>query len=455
MKAQRQSKKPSEKDRNEGITGIGVKGFKSLDRRSEIQIRPLTILAGTNSSGKSSIMQPMLLMKQTLEAGYDPGPLLLNGPNATFTSFNQFISISQKGSEFQTFSVQIEYVDKWLKVVFALTDRQHLRIRNMTIGAGDRTFQMTPEQTAEDLRKAILRFVPKKNRWFSPPKGMQWMVIRDRCFLDITMGITRGNGEPESIRAPKPGILSALLDPQLYTNTDEELHRMIHVPGFRGSPERAYPITTSGPEFPGTFEKYVATIISDWQAQRDRRVRLLAELLADLGLTWKVSAESVDHTRIELQVGRLPKPERADDLVSIADVGFGVSQVLPVLVAILVAEPGQLVYLEQPELHLHPRAQYRLARIFADAAGRGVKLIVETHSALLLRSLQTLVAKQYLEPEFAILHWFTRNGDGSTSIHSADMDEIGAFGDWPEDFGEVEMAAEGAYLDAVEQRIRR
>ena len=55
-------------------------------------------------------------------------------------------------------------------------------------------------------------------------------------------------------------------------------------------------------------------------------------------------------------------------MVNIADVGFGVSQVLPVLVALIVAEPGQLVYLEQPELHLHPRAQVALARVLADAA---------------------------------------------------------------------------------------
>ena len=53
------------------------------------------------------------------------------------------------------------------------------------------------------------------------------------------------------------------------------------------------------------------------------------------------------------------------------------------------------------------------------------------------------------------LHWFLRNSeDGTTSIKSADLDENGAFGDWPEDFGGVELMAEGAYLDAVEERSR-
>ncbi len=76
----------------QGITGISVSGYKSLYDECSIEVRPLTILAGANSSGKSSIMQPLLLMKQTLEATYDPGALLLYGPNVRFTSVQQFLS---------------------------------------------------------------------------------------------------------------------------------------------------------------------------------------------------------------------------------------------------------------------------------------------------------------------------------------------------------------------------
>ena len=70
----------------DGITRIAVEGFKSIVKRQEIEIAPLTILAGANSSGKSSIMQPLLMLKQTLEATYDPGPLKIDGPNVRFTS---------------------------------------------------------------------------------------------------------------------------------------------------------------------------------------------------------------------------------------------------------------------------------------------------------------------------------------------------------------------------------
>src|SRR2546426_3991974 len=91
----------------QGITAITVRGFKSLYNESRIEIRPLTVLAGANSSGKSSIIQPLLLLKQTLDAPYDPGPLLLEGPNVTFTSADQFFSRVGDGHGRKTFEVGV------------------------------------------------------------------------------------------------------------------------------------------------------------------------------------------------------------------------------------------------------------------------------------------------------------------------------------------------------------
>jgi predicted ATPase len=125
-----------------------------------------------------------------------------------------------------------------------------------------------------------------------------------------------------------------------------------------------------------------------------------------------------------------------------------------VLVALEVARPGQLVYLEQPEIHLHPRAQTTLARIIAAAAKRGVQIVVETHSSLVLRGVQTAVAEGELPPNLVKLHWFSRSDvDGSSTVRSADMDERGSFGDWPEDFDDVVLTTERDYLNAVAKRV--
>ena len=434
-------------DQDKGIIAISVQGFKSLAKESRIEIRPLTILSGANSSGKSSIMQPLLLMKQTLEAIYDPGPLLLNGPNAKFTSVNQFISRFQKDSNCQEFSVAIENVedDFILKNVFSFKKNQTLEIQKMIMKKYKRSLLLMPNQSSEHLKNAISKFLSARIKW---PGGLK--VVSNRCFLRIDFDPLDDRG---NFVLPSVPELYGLEGPSFVIS--EILRGMIHVPGLRSNPERVYPKTATGPDFPGTFENYVASIIAHWEIIKDNRLKTLEIMLSNLGLTGKVSAKVVNDTQIELQVGRLSQAISADDLVSIADVGFGVSQVLPVLVALLVAKPGQLVYIEQPELHLHPRSQYALAQILADTAKRGVKLVVETHSALLLLQVQTLVAKGDLDPNLVKLHWFSRSDeDGTTSIESADLDENGAFGDWPEDFGDIELKAEGVYLDAVEGRSK-
>src|SRR6058998_888375 len=96
----------------QGITAIALRGYKSLAEECFIEVRPLTILAGANSSGKSSIMQPLLLLKQTLEASYDPGALRLDGPNVRFTSADQFLSYVGQGKHTDVFSVGIEAGDE-------------------------------------------------------------------------------------------------------------------------------------------------------------------------------------------------------------------------------------------------------------------------------------------------------------------------------------------------------
>jgi len=209
--------------------------------------------------------------------------------------------------------------------------------------------------------------------------------------------------------------------------------------------------------FPGTFEIYAASLISHWQATEDTRLNDLGTALERLGLTWKVSSKQVDDVSVEVMVGRFIHGTNGNSkyLVSIADVGFGISQILPVIVALLTAEPGQLVYIEQPEIHLHPLAQTAMAQILADAANRGVKVVAETHSSLLLLGIQSLVAEGKLSHDKVKLHWFKRRPeDGITEVISADLDEAGAFGDWPEDFADVELKEQSRYMDAAEQRLR-
>jgi len=86
---------------------------------------------------------------------------------------------------------------------------------------------------------------------------------------------------------------------------------------------------------------------------------------------------------------------------------------------------------------------------------RGVVTVVETHSAIFLRELQTLIAIGNLNKEDVAMHWFARNEEGETTITTAELDDKGAYGKWPEDFDDTELQAEQAYLDAVETKEAR
>ena len=434
----------AENRRSNGICSISVKGFKCLEHESRVDIRPLTILAGANSSGKSSIMQPLLLMKQTLEASYDPGPLLLHGPNVKLTSFEQLVPRPRLGSGDHTLTFSVHSSnDNHHSVKFSASTGHKIEISELSIETeGTRILRLTPGKRGPDLHRDLSQFLSDQGMpMLAVPSNTTIATYRDRCFLAVTN---------EPLDGDKPSFPTI----RFSSFPAHDLTRMIHVPGLRGNPERVYARTAWGPSFPGTFEKYVASVIANWTENSDHRPRRLETILGQMGLTREVSARRVNDAQLELQVGRLPwANSRGQDLVSIADVGFGVSQVLPVLVALLVADEGQLVYVEQPEMHLHPRAQYALARIMVDAANRGVRLVAETHSALLLLHIRTLLAQGEIDPEMVRLHWFSRDPEsGATAIETADVDERGAFGNWPEDFGDIELTAEGAYLDAVEER---
>lgn len=352
-------------NKQEGITKLSVSAFKSIVSEIELDIKPLTLLAGANSSGKSSFVQPLLLLKQTLEAPYAPEELVLNGENVKFTLYEQIFSKGCKELSFKVFMPHLCW-------------------------------------------QATIK-IPK------------------RVFIAISP-----------------------FDAQ----TRDIIGKIIHVPGLRGNPKRSYPVAGTGTKFPGTFEHYTASVIANWNEKKSDKLEQLCEQISRLGLTSKISAKRVNDAEIEVKVARLPQNGRSrSDMVNIADVGFGVSQTLPVLTALLVAESGQLVYIEQPEIHLHPKAQYLLANVLIDAANRGVKVVAETHSALLLLGVQTSIAQEKITPDNVALHWFQRDKKGTTKVTTAEFDDNGAFGDLPIDFAEIEMNADEEYIKTVSKKV--
>ena len=428
-----------------GITKIAVKGFKSIAEECEIDIRPLTILAGANSSGKSSIMQPLLLLKQTLEAPYDPGPLLIDGPNVQFTEAAQFLSTLIDKKSTDRFKIGIGTSISNFSHIVEVTFRrgtEGIEIVKMTSkgksGVDPSVFPehliLFPDMPPEEIKALV-------NQYGSLKIAGVNRVKRSRCFLRLA---SQGDSKHLNLDTTV----------KLISDPESDILKTIHLPGLRDTPEHIYGLTSIGSRYPGTFEDYAASVIHKWQETADERLKTVTNALHTLELTGKVATERIGDIGIEVKVGRLPHTSTDEtDMVNIADVGYGVSQVLPVLVALIAAEPRQLVYLEQPELHLHPNAQVKLAQVLADAAKRGVRVVAETHSSLLLLGIQTLVAEGKLSPDLVKLHWFSRNKEGITEVDSVDLDEAGTYGEWPVDFNDVSLNVQSRYIKASRSRF--
>ncbi len=428
------------------IAEIKVAGFKSISDEQSIEIRPLTILAGANSSGKSSIIQPVLLLKQTLEAPYDAGPILLNGPNVRFTAADQLLSRVGRGQSLGSFQVgmRMNAGDGFL-TSFRKEHKMGFRIERMDIVSEHGELSFWPEMSQAEITKT--GFAKNRDWAKEVPEGFnhgRWEIVRDRCFLGPAW-VAKGSGGA-IFTAGLPGLPWEWILPHI-----------IHLPGLRGNPERTYPVTAFGPTYAGTFEKYTASVISQWITESNDKLDALNADLKLLRLAGGITVARPNDVQIEIQVARLPDvpPNRPEDRVNIADVGVGVSQTLPVLVALHAATSRHLVYVEQPETHLHPRAQFALAQVLAAAANRGVRVVAETHSSMLLLGVQTLIAEGKLAPDKVKLHWFEREKSGRTLVRSGDLDAAGRWGGWPEDFDDVTLKAQAQYLDAAEALLAR
>lgn len=174
-----------------------------------------------------------------------------------------------------------------------------------------------------------------------------------------------------------------------------------------------------------------------------------------LGIAEEVKVEAMGKLghKLRLRVGGKLRDPTA--------IGVGASQLLPVVALVLGAPAGSLVLMEQPELHLHPKVQSRLADFFA-LARPDVRLVVETHSEYLLTRLRVRIAENTLAPtDVAVLFAAQRPIDTTSSqstyteFRKLTLDELGDFDVWPQDFFDSLGDDSVALAEAVASRVRR
>ena len=201
---------------------------------------------------------------------------------------------------------------------------------------------------------------------------------------------------------------------------------LIPVAPLRSKPKRTYdPVretaSAEGEHIPMLMMRLDRTRKKDWDSLHDDLVEFggSADLFSDIKVKGHGKQMS-DPFQLQVKV-------RSGPHANIMDVGYGISQSLPILVDIMAARPreGRTFLLQQPEVHLHPRGQAQLASLFVEAfKKRGNRFLIETHSDYIVDRVRIAVRQGKLKPDDVAILYFEPKGK-AVSIHSMSVDADG------------------------------
>ena len=412
------------------ITHLRAENFKPW-RTGELQLAPLTGLFGTNNSGKTSLLQILPMLKQTAESA-DLARVLDTGDIDSPVYMGTFSDI-----------IHGHQLDAPLAFSLSWTLPDPLIINNPKN-------QDTPLYTIPELSFTTML------RWESDRPTVEQFVYE---FEGHRFGMRRCQGPAEQydltcsdyqlepIQTPTPLLPAPIkcygFPPEAmgyFKNTGflpyfqlafERLFATLHYLGpVRCYPQRTYEWGGNKPADAGWDGDAAIPALLAWHSQEP-----VEKSLRELGLVETLKVKELAPGVYQCHV----KTGNDTTEVLLPDVGFGVSQLLPVLVNCSMLAKGSTLVLEHPEMHLHPFAQAALADVLINAVTTGkLQIIVESHSEHFLRRLQLGIAEEKISSKQVALY-FCRLENGLSTIEALDIDPYGSILNWPEHFFGDEM----------------
>ena len=455
------------------LTSLHIQNFKAWKDTGAIRLAPLTVIFGANSAGKSSLGHLLLALKQTVLSADRKRPLHLGDENSLIElgSFAECIH-NHDLSQALHFDLGWQLPSKMEvrdPISHAKFSGDELRLGVALLA--DKSEQPRVQQLIYELRQQgqiALAVEYSRNTQGKPDiTSKQFKLVRNtgRVWpLDELDKFYRISDQSRA-RFQNGEFLS-----DLALQTEAALGSIYYLGPLREHPKRIYSWSGETPESVGQKGEFTIAAILAASAQerllnrgpKKRNYRFdefIAQWLKELGVIDSFSVKPVAKGRKEYEV--LLKTHRAASEVKITDVGFGVSQVLPALVQAFYCPPNSTIWMEQPEIHLHPQVQAELADVFISATKarengreRNVQLIVESHSEHFLNRIQRRVAEGELEPKDVAVY-FCRRTDSATELEPLQLNMFGEIENWPEHFFGDEMADISARTLAAMQHKRR
>ena len=429
------------------IERLRIRNFKSWADTGDVRLGALTGVFGTNSSGKTSLLQFLLMLKQTAES-QDRSRVLQLGNRDTYVDLGTPADVLHRHDVPGTLGFELA----WQAAEPVEVRNTLLPTKQVAVRADRLTLAADVELGDQSLRLERFAYTVGDFAFGMQREDAQYRKV-EYGLIHTGYDAVRTTGRKWQLPAPVktygfPDEAVAYYQnvgflPNLALAFETQMQRTLYLGPLRGYPERDY--TWAGerpPDVGQRGELAVAALLASrddgtvFGFGKGQRRRTLEEHVAwwlrELGIIHDFELRQIAEGRKLYEVRVRTTAE--SPWVLITDVGFGVSQVLPVLVLCFYAPPGSTLIFEQPEIHLHPRIQAGLADVFLDAIERrGVQIVLESHSEHLLRRLQRRVAEQRASDEDIRLYFVEPEG-GESQIRELDLDTFGNIRNWPRNF---------------------
>ncbi len=417
------------------ITELRAQNFKPWQDTGMLPFAPLTGFFGANSSGKTSILQVLLMLKQTAE---HPSPDW-NEP-LYFGDENDEKSLVNLGRFDDIIHEHNENLRLGILVSWELHRTMDIKVVSAEISTDSLTFSASVEREHEHTDLTRFCYTTNAQNWVLERKAQGYrfrfpeFLVKTGLLVYSQESIEANPFRCYGVHDSGPGLSSFLLLQRAFGSLFSKIH---YLGPLREHPRHHYTWEGDHPKDVGQRgEKMVSALLS-------ARVRRLS--VDDQIQKWVKRLELIDSYRLDPVSGREQSYEfhvteyNGNLQVKLSDVGIGVSQVLPVLALCYYAPEGSILVLEQPEAHLHPKAQSDLADVLIDVVkNRNVQIILESHSEHLLHRLTRRIAEEKLSADDTALYSCQIN-DGKSEIDQLKVDEYGNISNWPPNFFGDEM----------------
>ncbi len=406
------------------LTQIKLTNFKCFKEEITIPLSQFNLFTGVNGAGKSTVLQALLLMRQSIEHNPYTTELILNGSCVNLGSFvdvrNREISIENP----IFFEFLYSYAQNKLSIHYHLAPKaDEMSLLALHINSNLQNQFDTGEELVTETMRSALNFDDETGLYCSAgedvnQKGISVGLNRPFYldFLDII------NTRDEA------GVL-------LYAGFNFDIDNIHFISADRIGPQEVYKKSPLS-DFPhvGTNGEMVVNLLnklSDHPVNEalylaetpgilgENQATLLVQTQAWLGKILTPLSLKINPLRVnllELLIGD-SKP---------SNVGFGYSSILPIIVTGLIAKPGEKIIIENPEIHLHPKAQSSLIEFLINVANTGVQIFIESHSDHVLNALRVATKNGLLKPEDNSVLFFNKNtASKANEITSILIDEKG------------------------------